>query len=299
MEHVRNVPATGDIGGDRHRAVDDDGVADKDVDVVVARGRVGLGRHISAEWDNGTTGTPLAASARVTRPPLTLVLCAAASGWGCGSDPELTMNVQVDAQGLSFYARELGSDCTCTDGEWPDPDECVSSSDGVSCTCEPAPASCIYRLRLERGGAELAEVSYDADLGGGERLEADLSASPSELVIVGCGGLARIAIPAVADLPQPSIEDVTDDGEALRIAWSSAPAAASALVVGGDGFVSRVCHDTTGAIDLPSVRPGLAEEAHVSVHTFAAPTSIDTLVGAARVWAGGRAEETVTLLPER
>ncbi len=234
----------------------------------------------------------------MTRHTLTLMLCAAASGWGCASDPELAMDVEVDAEGVSLYAREVGSDCTCSNGEWPDPDECVGSSDGVSCTCDPAPASCIDRLRLERAGAVLAELTYDAELGGGDRLTADLGASPSELVIIGCGGLTRIEIPAVGDLPQPTIDDVTDDGETLRIAWSSAPAAASALVVGGDGFVSRVCHDTTGAVDLPSVRAELAEEAHVSVHTFAAPTSIDTLVGAARVWAGGRAEETVLLPSE-
>jgi hypothetical protein len=225
-----------------------------------------------------------------------LLVCAAA--FGCGSNPDLAMNVSVDAKGLVVHARELGSDCTCTTGEWPEPGECVGSSDGVSCTCDPAPASCIDGLRIERAGAVLAEGSYDAELGGAEHLTADLATSPSELVVIGCGGVARIEIPAVVGLPQPSIDAVTDDGETLRIAWSSAPAAASALVSGGDGYVSRVCHDTIGAVDLPSVRVQLAEEAHVSVHAFAAPASVETPLGPARVWAGVRAEDTVLLLPE-
>ena len=227
---------------------------------------------------------------------LALLGCAA---FGCGgSDPDLAMNVRVDAEGVVVHARELGSDCTCTSGEWPQPGECVTSSDGVSCTCDPAPASCIDSLRIERAGTVLAEGSYDAELGGGERLTADLAISPGELVVSGCGGEARIAIPAVVGLPQPSIDAVTDDGEVLRIAWSSAPVAASALVGGGDGFVFSACHVTTGTVDLPSVRAQLAEEARVSVHAFAGPATVETPLGQASVWAGVRVDDTVLLPPE-
>jgi hypothetical protein len=233
----------------------------------------------------------------MTRQAFVLLLCAMEFGCSDTAGPDLAMNVRVHTEGLFLYARELGSDCTCTAGEWPEPGECVSSSDGVSCTCEPAPASCLDRFRIERAGAVLADGPYDSDLGGGEPLSADLATSPTELVVTGCGGQARIPLPAVADLPQPTIEQVTDDGQALTIAWSSTPAAASALVTGGDGFVSRVCHDLTGAVDLPSVRAELAEEARVSVHAFTAPESVDTPLGEARIWAGGRTAEAIPLPP--
>lgn len=234
----------------------------------------------------------------MTRQAIVLLLCVAEPACGESSSPELTMNVRVHTEGLFLYARERGSDCTCTAGEWPDPGDCVGASDGVSCTCEPAPASCLQHFRLEREGVVLADEPYASELGGGEHLSADLSNSPTDLVVTGCGGQARIEIPAVADLPKPSIDQVTDDGQALRITWSSTPAAPSALVIGGDGFVARVCHDLTGAVDLPSVRAELAEEAHVSVHAFTAPASIDTPLGQARVWAGGRTTDTIPLPPK-
>ncbi len=221
----------------------------------------------------------------------TVVCAALLAACGAGEDVEVTelsLNVTVAPGSVGVYAREVARPCVCSVGEWVDPGECGSSSDAITCDCEPGPASCVERLAIERGGETVAEADFEGLDVGYAGLSGGTVGPDFELVIDGCGGTARIPIDATA-APNPTIDEIVDTGDEVTMRWSAEPTQVTSIVSVGDGFVTDICHvDVTEK----TVRDfGFGGEMYLSVRTLAAPEVVNTDLGVATVWTGGTAFE--------
>jgi hypothetical protein len=194
------------------------------------------------------------------------------------ADVFLSIDVELSDSSLALYATEPERPCECSFG-WTDVGDCRGQSDAIGCACDPWPASCLEAVTLLAGGEPLAEASWDPRWWGAflsvDTREAD------ELAITGCGTSVLVAIPERVR-PQVAIELVDPQGTSPVALWSTEPAAASAVVSVGDGYVAESCHrlGAAGDLELPE------EEYVVSVTGLGKPVFLETALGALRLWYG-------------
>jgi hypothetical protein len=207
--------------------------------------------------------------------------------WGVGCGPpadytELDIQVVVDDDGVLVTPREVERHCECSAGERPALGTCGDSSDGLECSCDPAPASCLERISVEKDGAEVSFTDLE-DWYGYAYLQASDQGSGHTLVLDGCGGTAAIALDSEA-WPTPSIEETSQIDDTLEVEWSTAPPASSVIASLSNGFVATLCHDHDDGSE--SFGLGYWGTHWVTVHALTKRTA-ETDLGTATVWAGG------------
>ena len=215
---------------------------------------------------------------------LLLVLAAA-----CSTDdgpPEadvlLSIDVELTDTSLSLYATEPERPCECSVG-WTDLGECRTQSDGIDCSCDPWPASCLEEVALLAGGEPVASARWDP-IWWGAFLAVDTSGA-DQLTITGCGTSVTVAIPEQVR-PEVSLELVYPQGESPVALWSTEPMAASAVVSLGDGYVAETCHRLGGAGELEVA----GDEYVMSVTGLAKPVFTTTPLGDVRLWFGSSSQ---------
>jgi hypothetical protein len=204
---------------------------------------------------------------------------------GCSNGPVtlLDLDIRVDDDSVAVYAREVERACTCSAGEFPAVGTCETSSDGISCTCDPPPATCLESFRIERGDQVVHEEPYDRFIEFGYQHLAVVTDPGDELVIEGCGGEARIPLGDDA-FPRPTITDLEITTSSLELAWTTDGPATSALVSMSDGFGGALCHDAFAGSFSDAGYHGLTR--YVSVDAVVR-REVTTELGQARVWIGG------------
>lgn len=212
---------------------------------------------------------------------LVLLCCAACTGT---AGPQLEIDVETsdgfDGRvyvGVSF--AEPDRPCECTSDRFPASDTCIRLSDALSCHCTPAPASCVTRVALERGGATLDETSH---LG---VAHASLAVAPpldgASLVVEGCGGRAEIPL-ARAARPAPVITAVHADRAGLVVRWTPA---------GGDTAVLHATNWLGGAVcrgdadgELTAGPPPQAYISRPCLAEYWLRERVTTALGEVRLW---------------
>lgn len=220
---------------------------------------------------------------------------------GCGDSPAATplvIDAVVHGDTVMVYAREVERACRCATGELPVPGECVRLLDVAGCTCSPPPpASCLESVRIEAGGAVVAEVTWSDELAeqGVVELEAELGAlTDPELVVVGCGSVHRAPL-ATGDAPSVTLEELTYDQATLGIV-GTVPAGVTTVLGSFDYLVgSTNCRALAGPrVDIPA--PYSFEYGQSRVLLWAYATAEH---GAVRVHAAGNASVDEVFLPNQ
>lgn len=195
---------------------------------------------------------------------------------------ELDIHVVVDDDAVLVTPREVDRPCDCTAGEPPALGSCGGSSDALECSCDPAPASCLDRIAVEKDGEEIDAAALDNWYGYASLQIAERGVG-NELVLEGCGGMAVIALDS-DPWPAPTIEETSQVGGTLDVRWSTEPEATSVIASLSDGFVSTMCHDVDdGSEQFDLGYPGTY---YVGVHALTSRV-VDTGLGTATIWAGG------------
>ncbi len=202
----------------------------------------------------------------------------------CTEPTELIMNVRAHEGGVNVMVRELNRACTCSIGEWPSPGDCATTSDAISCDCEPSPGNCVDQLRLRRNGEVIITNDFDARDGGQGSLAVAI-ADGDVVEVVGCGGVASIPLGA---LPTPPVPEVSGqmNGSDLEVSWTTTPPSATVLAAVSDGFGGRWCHYNGDAGTSTFNAEGVLRELRISVFGLATMVEHDTELGAAHVWRG-------------
>jgi hypothetical protein len=232
-----------------------------------------------------------------------LLVCAVATAAACGgeaprgdldaeaADPELDLFVLVSDRTVYISAREVDRPCSCSIGEVPPISECVSTSDAIECDCSPHPADCLERLRLEEGGERIASGGVSGYAGTGQVSANDglLTRTDIELIVIGCGGEARIPL-TPSEPPIPTLSSVEDTESGVRVVWTTTPAQAGAFLsldAGYGGPVCRVANETEYLFESGPV--GGTSFFRAVVHAFEPVVDVQTDLGVAHVYAGGEA----------
>ena len=215
---------------------------------------------------------------------LFLVLAAACStdDGPPGADVLLSIDVELTDTSLSLYATEPERPCECSVG-WTDLGDCRTQSDAIACACDPWPASCLEEVALLAGGEAVASASWDPEWWGAF-VQVDTT-DADQLAITGCGTSVVVAIPERVR-PEVSLELTYPQGSSPVALWSTEPAAASAVVSLGDGYVSESCHRLGGAGELQVA----GDEYVVSVTGLAKPVFTVTPLGDVRLWFGSSSQ---------
>jgi len=208
---------------------------------------------------------------------------------GCFEDvTELSIDVMIGGDSLAMFFREIARpDCTCNNGNFPAVGACVGVNDGIVCTCDPGPASCLSRVTALREGKAVGSQAVDPEgiwfgyVGFNTDQEAD------EIRIEGCGAEVYIALDYVYSTP--TITNVVETAEAtLRIEWTTSPPAPYEMVSWGS-LSGAMCLDEDDGevtIDLDPYSPS-----SISVHALALD-EVSTSLGDARIWYGNEDELT-------
>lgn len=220
-----------------------------------------------------------------------------ALGWivmavGCGGDaphPSLQLDVVVTPataawQGsVRVHAIEVTRPDACNVRPFAGPGVCDQTTDGWSCD-DPMPADWLGELRVEVDGVVRATGVYDAPWSGTVQVEVDGTAGAVLVIATDDGEEVEVPLPATAP-PLPSIVDVVDRDTDVEVTWTSTPPAASAVIELGGGFGGPRCH--VAAPDAATLSISDTEGAAVYLQAFAAPATVTTAFGQARVWVGG------------
>lgn len=192
----------------------------------------------------------------------------------------LAVDVRVSDYTVVVQAREPERPCECSFG-WTELGTCREQSDAIGCSCAPWPASCLEEVAVVDGEQRLASAAWDPNWWGVSlTLE---TVAGDQLLIAGCG--MEVSVPLAAP-SRPRAIAVEESGV---VTWSSEPAAASSMVVHGDGYGGESCHRAGGSGEL-EVGP---EDRYVSVTSLARPVEHDTALGAIRIWSGNGSELTI------
>ena len=205
---------------------------------------------------------------------------------GCGPPAnitELEIQVVVDDDGVLVTPREVERHCTCSAGERPELGSCGNSSDAVQCNCDPAPASCIERILIEKDGEEIVGENELGEWYGFQYLSIEDAGSGSTLIVEGCGGVAVIPLDS-EEWPIPTIAETSQTGGTLDAEWSTSPSATSVIASLSNGFVATLCHDQDDGEE--SFGLGYPGTYWVTVHALTSRV-VETELGNASVWAGG------------
>ncbi len=153
------------------------------------------------------------------------------------SKAPLSVDVLVKDTYLTVYVSEPNRPCRCGFERWPTLDKCGYTTDAGYCECAPPPGDCLESVRVERGGQTVAAMENWFGMNTYEGRVTDLfDAAPSELVLEGCGSVARVPLPN-APYPKPMLTGLSVIGDELFVEWSSLidPPYAFGHVNGGTG----------------------------------------------------------------
>ncbi len=211
--------------------------------------------------------------------------CGDAEGRGEDEDPRvmLDVNLFLGRGGLSFDARERDRPCDCA-GEYPQPGECSYITDAASCTCAPAPATCLREFRVERDGKVIASGEYDhPELGGDGLTVPELESTDGNvLVLEGCGGSARVPLPR-QDAVEAVVTSISHDDDGAIFHWEPGTVPATGLACVGGPLGGPCCRGVeSGETTVPAgptYSPGWVYFAQMS-----GGESVDTPIGAVRLW---------------
>jgi hypothetical protein len=201
-------------------------------------------------------------------------------------DPLVVLDIEllVGRESVVFFASERDRPCDCSNRSFPTPGQCTILTDYTYCDCEPAPASCLREMRVEREGQVIASQAYDpGSLGLGSMAVPELASSTgNELVLEGCGATARIPLPQVS-LGEPVVTRISHDDEEVTFHWE-ADGAETGLGTMGRGFGADACHgDQPGETRVPLVVTSLGWPwAHFTA--VAGGDTVETPLGRVRVW---------------
>jgi hypothetical protein len=204
----------------------------------------------------------------------------------CGSH-ELDLDVHVASDQISVFVREPAG-CTCDDpARFLEASTCRTSTDNPDpCSCDPAHAGCMTSVRVEVGGAILAEQPWrEEDPWNGASIGVALAGldPAAELVASGCGTEARVPI---GQLPRPhaTIASVAPDGADLVVGWTTEPPGTAVLVAVSEAY-TRECH-VDGAASYRFAGWGDNAYDTVRVSAVAGPATFSTPLGEVRAWSG-------------
>jgi hypothetical protein len=181
---------------------------------------------------------------------------------------------------LSMYPREQQRECLCN-AEWPPLDECVEVHEQGECTCWPHPATCLDSIRAERDGAVIGGgsafipgyVSFDLP-----ELEDD--SETTELVLDGCGGSARVPLPAEPILV-PQVDTIAFTDDEVLLTWTSpSPHGEVSVWCTSEGNATGCVLPATSPARIP--RDELCDS--ISFAVVDGGDSVDTELGTVRVW---------------
>lgn len=213
----------------------------------------------------------------------------------CTPSTPLDVDVEVYGGAVGVNVRELDRACRCSIGEFPRPGECESWSDGITCTCDPPPASCLDYVALERDGVA-EDVGEDVWNAGHYYMVHDSSTDGLSLVLSGCGGYASIPLDGALPVTEVTTADYDPDAERLTVEWTADEPAATAIGGWGDGFVGSSCH---GNADSPwvfeNVAAAYADDIRYSITALAGGELQELSIGEVRVWRGAGAYGSIDL----
>jgi hypothetical protein len=208
------------------------------------------------------------------------LLALAACGTSVDHEP-LRIDVVAVRDRVEVFAYEASAPAPCPNA-FPEVGITDSTTDALQCDQEPA----IWLDRLQLV-ADATVVDDEVWLPPEWPVLADPDAT--EVVLIADDGAEiRIPLPTAA-APVPTIDDVQDEQTSVSVltttvTWS-APGAASAVVLIGNGFGGPRTHVAAGEPATLTSSPDSAIRDLV-VYAFAAPVDIVTDFGVAHVWNG-------------
>lgn len=206
----------------------------------------------------------------------------------------LDLDVVVSPGHVALYTNysDIRGQCNGGGSRFPAIGEYILYSDAPSCADIGRPYDCITQVAVESAGTF---VVADGDGLYGFSIAADVTtATEANLLVTGCGGLARIPIGSLS-YPVPSGQATYNQAAgSVDVTWSADIAPASSLVTITDGDWWAAGH-VTGTHDVVDVsRMPLAPFAAVIVTTYSDMQPVDTDFGTVRVWPGTAAQLPLT-----
>lgn len=201
-----------------------------------------------------------------------------------GTPTLLDVDVLVGPMGTVIYPREPNRPCICGEAEFPARGGCAYMSDVPSCRCDPYPGSCLSEIRVDQAGQVVGTSSLERlRYGAAYTSSGDPNlAAQTELVFIGCGGVARVPISRPAFEP-PELTQLSLSPTQLRATWPPTTAGEQSILHVTEGFGSAWCHaPTPGDSAVPEAY--FYYDARVMPYRVSAPEVHQTPLGEIRVW---------------
>jgi len=206
----------------------------------------------------------------------------------------LAIDVRLTPSVAVIYIQDLDRNCDCTIGNWPAPGECEGDNDGIFCSCDAPgtgegydfPGSCLASIRLERDGVVLAETTYQDSLPQWFLQSDEFYSGPGlEMVFDGCGGSARVPLPASAP-PVTTVERVATTSQHIWYDWADPRDANDSFLHHGNGLGGAYCHEFTPGTTVVAVPAVFPRDGLYTTFAALIPEDHDTQLGPVHVWTG-------------
>lgn len=207
---------------------------------------------------------------------------------------DLPMNIVVTDGHVEIYMEAADLGCECNEIVFPAPGTCATLTDANPCGGMDSCHSCITDIGVELDGKRLAPTRH----GGKDPwwFEYDPFAAGSLSVVVeGCGHpKTRIPIDGPAFPTTTTVTADYDSGLNAHVTWTSDAPPGTGAFVSLSNTYGQMCHVTSGT---EFTADGWARSLDAEVIPLVSRTELDTAVGHATIWRGGRAFATFPTTP--